>query len=138
MFDKFMRLFRSMTSGMDSQSSDRSSDAAFILKLDSLPMLMLVRKNGVWIAQYTDEFKAQNRVKPLVAFPNVEKTYTSQELWPFFAIRIPSIARPEVVRTVEQEELDYEDSAAMLRRFGGRSIADPFELESKRPLVAGS
>lgn len=135
MFNKFMRLFRSMTSGMDSLSSDRSSDAAFILKLDNLSMLRLFRKHGIWMAQYTDEFKAQDRVSPLVAFPDLEKTYESEELWPFFAVRIPSLARPEVVRTVEQENLDYHDSAAMLRRFGERSIADPFELKSQRPQV---
>ena len=138
MFDKLMRLFRSMTSGMDSQSRDRSSDAVFILKLGKLSMLMLVRKNGMWVMKYTDEFKAQDRVAPLVAFPNVEKTYQSEELWPFFAVRIPSIARPEVERTVKQENLDYGDSAAMLDRFGGRSIADPFELESQGSLMTGS
>jgi hypothetical protein len=82
----------------------------------------------MWELRYTDAFKAQSRLSPIVCFPDVDKVYRSAKLWPFFSVRIPSIARPEVQRTVREENLDYDDVAAMLRRFGRKSVADPFEL----------
>lgn len=127
MFDKFMRVFRGVSSG-HSVSDDRSTDAMFLLCMGELPMLVLLRDAGGWSLRYTEEFKDQDRVSPLVPFPDVTKVYRSKEIWPFFAVRIPSIARPEIERTVHSEQLDYSDVAAMLSRFGKRSIADPFEL----------
>ncbi|WDQ16792.1 hypothetical protein [Rhodopirellula sp. P2] len=128
-----MRMFRGVSSG-HGVSDDRSADAVFLLCMGELPMLILSRDATGWSLRYTDEFKTQDRVSPLVPFPDVEKVYRSKEIWPFFAVRIPSIARPEIQRTVRSEQLDYSDVAAMLSRFGKRSIADPFEL---RPQPVG-
>ncbi len=133
MFDKFMRMFRGVSSG-HGVSDDRSADAMFSLCMGELPMLILCRDANGWTLRYTEQFKSQNRVSPLVPFPDVEKVYQSKEIWPFFAVRIPSIARPEIQQTVRREKLDYSDVAAMLSRFGKRSIADPFEL---RPQSVG-
>jgi hypothetical protein len=127
MFDKFMRMFRGVASGQG-DADDRSTEAVFVLCMGELPMLLLSHEGGGWTLRYTDQFKQQNRVAPLVPFPDVNKVYASKEIWPFFAVRIPSIARPEIERTVRAEKLDYSDVAAMLSRFGKRSIADPFEL----------
>jgi len=131
MLDKILRHFRGVSSGLGAESIDRSTDAVFLLFFGELPVLVLSRNPQGWKMFYTREFKAQDKVKPLVPFPDVEKIYLSAELWPFFAVRIPSIARPEVGRTVKEEELNYDDVAAMLSRFGRKSIADPFELKPK-------
>jgi len=128
MLDKVLRFFRGVSSGRGTEAVDRSKNAIFVLVLGRLPMLVLSRNSDGWTMRYTDAFKNQSRVAPLVPFPDVNKVYRSQELWPFFSVRIPSIARPEVERTVREEHLDYDDLAAMLRRFGRRSVADPFEL----------
>lgn len=128
MLDKILRQFRGVSSGRGGESIDRSTDAAFLLAFGKLPMLILSRHSDGWQLLYTEDFKNQERVAPLVPFPDVNKVYRSRELWPFFSVRIPSIARPEVKRTVREEKLDYDDVAAMLRRFGRKSIADPFEL----------
>ncbi|GAB5406812.1 MAG: hypothetical protein Aurels2KO_50430 [Aureliella sp.] len=103
----------------------------FLIFFGKLPVLVLCHDAEGWRMFYTKEFKAQEKVKPLVPFPEVGKEYRSSELWPFFAVRIPSIARPEVQRTLREEDLDYDDVAAMLDRFGRKSIADPFELRKK-------
>lgn len=88
----------------------------------------LRRVGGTWELRYTVAFKAQSRLLPILCFPDVDKVYRSAERWPFFSVRIPSIARPEVQRAVRAKHLDYDDVAAMLPRFGSKSIADPFEL----------
>lgn len=108
------------------------SQAKFVLWFREVPILRLGLVGGVWELAYTEQFKNQSRLLPIVCFPEVGKVYRSDKLWPFFSVRIPSIARPEVQRTVREEHLDYDDVAAMLRRFGRKSVADPFEL---RPTV---
>ncbi len=105
-----------------------ASEAAFVLWFRKVPILRLGFVGGVWELEYTEQFKAQSRLLPIVCFPDVDRVYRSGKLWPFFSVRIPSIARPEVQRTVREEHLDYDDVAAMLRRFGRKSVADPFEL----------
>lgn len=129
--EAFLRHVRSVTTGRGEESIDRSTDAVFLMFFGELPVLVLCHNAQGWRMFYTKEFKAQDKVKPLVPFPDVDKEYRSTELWPFFAVRIPSIARPEVQRTVREENLNYDDVAAMLERFGRRSIADPFELRRK-------
>jgi len=135
MFDKILRRFRSIASGSDSNSNDQSSDAVFVLIFGKLPILVLSRNADGWTIVYTEEFKNQSKISPLVTFPDINKVYHSTELWPFFSVRIPSIARPEVKRTVQQEQLNYDDVAAMLKRFGRKSIGDPFELKPEGELV---
>lgn len=135
MFDKILQRFRSVASGSEGNSIDQSSDAVFVLILGKLPILILSRNTDGWKMFYTDEFKNQCKIAPLVAFPEINKVYHSPELWPFFSVRIPSIARPEVKRTVQQEQLNYNDVAAMLQRFGRKSIGDPFELKPESELL---
>jgi hypothetical protein len=135
MFDNIFRSFRAKSSGREGDFVDVSTEAVFMLVFGNLPILVLARNPNGWTMRYTEEFKNQHTLAPLVPFPDVNKNYQTAELWPFFAVRIPSIARPEVKRTVREEKLNYDDVAAMLRRFGRKSIADPFELrpQAKKP-----
>jgi len=136
-----MSKFRGVSSGRGEESIERSTDADFLLLYGKLPVLVLCHDAKGWRMFYTKEFKAQKKVRPLVQFPAVDKEYRSSELWPFFAVRIPSISRPEVLRTVQAEKLDYDDVAAMLSRFGRKSVASPFELKPKEEadlLLAGT
>ena len=94
-------------------------------------MLTLTTDGVGWTLGSPEAFRRQDRISPLVPFPDVNKVYRSSELWPFFAVRIPSIKRPEIERTVMAEKLDYSDKPAMLARFGKRCISDPFELRAE-------
>lgn len=131
MFEKILRHFRSVATGREDESIDRSANAVFVLMYGDLPMAILSHISGEWTFAYTDEFKAQKEIAPLVPFRDLEKIYRSSELWPFFLVRIPSVARPEVERTIREENLDSDDLASMLQRFGRKSIADPYVLQPK-------
>ncbi len=117
-----------LTRTEDRSSRSNSPPAEFLLWFKTIPILRLAFSRGAWELAYTPQFKSQSRLPAIVCFPDVDKVYRSAKLWPFFSVRIPSIARPEVQRTVREEHLDYDDVAAMLRRFGRKSVADPFEL----------
>lgn len=47
-----------------------------------------------------------------------DKTYKSEELWPFFRIRIPGLEQPSVQEILERENIDKNDEVELLKRFG--------------------
>ncbi|MEX2336529.1 MAG: HipA N-terminal domain-containing protein [Fulvivirga sp.] len=109
---------------------EKSKEAIFRLVLDRLEVGRLFFKDGKWMFKYSDEFKEANGIKPLSAFPNIDKTYIDDELWPFFASRIPSLSREKVRETIAEEGIQENDLLALLNRFGRRTITNPFELLS--------
>ena len=81
-----------------------------------------------WTFRYSSAFRKQKRLRPLIEFPHLEKTYQTKDLWPFFELRIPSLRQPSVAQAIAAEQIDPTDEAALLKRFGRRTITNPFEL----------
>ena len=102
--------------------------ARFVLAYDDLEIGTLTLSEGIWVFAYSEAFKAQTDVNPLVNFPSKEKIYRSTELWPFFLHRIPGLGQPRVQNIIRKEQIDPTNSAALLQRFGERTIANPFRL----------
>jgi HipA-like protein len=125
-------VFRRIVSGwMDQRESVRTpvhAQEAFWLFYQGLPIGVLSVSNGKWTFRYTDQFRRQDSIRPLVEFPDVGKTYTSEELWPFFAMRIPSLKQEAVRELLKREKIDPTDEVRLLERFGRRTTANPFEL----------
>lgn len=87
-------------------------------------------QNGKWRFEYSEAFKEQSVVKPLVEFPDIHKLYISEELSPFFLERIPGLGQPKVQEIISKENIDEQNTAALLKRFGRVSITNPFRLEA--------
>ena len=88
-------------------------------------------RNGRWTFSYSDAFRSQNEIAPLVGFLDVDRVYESSELWPFFVSRIPGTRRPKIRSIIDEEGIDERDLAALLTRFGRKTIANPFVLEAR-------
>jgi HipA-like protein len=101
--------------------------AKFLLTYGDLLVGTLTVQDSQWQFEYSDEFK-QSDLRPIVEFPDVEKVYQSKDLWQFFAMRIPSPEQPEVEEIIRREHIEEDDAVKLLKRFGGRTIANPFEL----------
>ena len=99
------------------------NEATFHVNLGRLLIGILLYSDGMWYFNYSDEFKLQNRILPLTNFPSKDKEYSTKELWPFFASRIPSNAQLQLDKDTPQE-----DMVTLLRRFGKRTVANPYEL----------
>ncbi len=99
------------------------NDATFHVNLGRLFVGTLLYSEGIWYFNYSEEFKMQNRILPLANFPSKEKEYSAKELWPFFASRIPSNAQLQLDKDTPQEDI-----VTLLRRFGRRTVANPYEL----------
>jgi HipA-like protein len=103
--------------------------AKFLLKYDNLLVGTLSVEDGLWKFEYSDEFKRDGSMRPIVGFPDVNKIYQSDELWQFFASRIPSPEQAEVEEILRRENIEEDDAVTLLKRFGRKTITNPFELE---------
>jgi HipA-like protein len=112
---------------MDVQTPS-DSRASFHLRLGSLLVGVLSVADGHWTFRYADEFRRRPDLRPLPIFPELDKVYESEELWQFFRMRVPSLKQPSVREIVRREGLDSHDQIQLLRRFGRRTISNPFEL----------
>jgi HipA-like protein len=87
----------------------------------------LVAREGGWDFAYSDKFR-RSKLRPLVLFPDTIQRYHTTTLWPFFRLRIPSLRRDAIRKIVDRERINKSDEVQMLRRFGRRTVSDPFEL----------
>lgn len=81
-------------------------------------------KNLKWKFEYSEWFKNQTELAPLIQFPNKLNIYESERLWPFFKARIPS----EINRN--QKHKGEQSPQELLRIYGKRSINNPFILKN--------
>jgi hypothetical protein len=103
-----------------------------VLHIGNVPVGELACEAGLWTFVYTQQFKARrDEFFPIVGFPDLDENYQSEQLWPFFLVRIPGLGQPEVQETIAKEKLDATNEAQLLRRFGERTIANPFVLTAK-------
>lgn len=101
----------------------------FVLKVDDIELGILQHENAQWTFRYTEEFKKRaNEYNRIVGFPDLNKIYRSEVLWPFFLIRIPGLKQPAIREIIKKENIDQENEVQLLKRFGRKTIANPYEL----------
>ncbi len=115
--------------GQEEIYTPKGMDMDFELTYRSLVVGTLSLRDGEWAFKYSDAFKRQDMIKPLTDFPDVEKVYTMNELFPFFVERIPGLGQPKVQEIIKKEKIDEHNEAALLKRFGRITIANPFQLQ---------
>jgi HipA-like protein len=116
------------TEGIDFSNPSSNIKADFNLAFEKILIGILTYEDGYWIFKYSDEFKKNEILAPIIDFPDKDKVYTSPELWPFFASRIPSLNQPFHDKKIKKANADKNDSVALLRLFGKNTITNPFRL----------
>lgn len=128
MLEAFAKVTRKLL-GLDREiETSPEAKAEFYLLYDGIKIGILSVDDGVWTFRYTDEFRRHPELRPIVEFPDVNDTYRSVSLWPFFQMRIPSRTQEEVGEIMRQEHIQENDEVELLKRFGKRTIANPYEL----------
>jgi len=112
------------------EPAPENDNATFELQLGALQVGTLSRESGEWIFSYSDSFRAQNEVAPIIDFPRTDRMYRSKDLWPFFALRVPSLTQANVQRYLKRNGKTEVDTADLMQEFGKKSAANPFVLES--------
>ncbi|NQW99793.1 HipA N-terminal domain-containing protein [bacterium] len=103
----------------------------FRLFLGSLEVGTLRMEGAEWVFAYSGAFQNQSKVAPIIDFPHQDQEYRSNQLWPFFALRVPSLAQANVQEYLAKTQ-KAPDDARLMREFGRRSVANPFVLEPSR------
>ena len=125
LLEKFQKAYDWLT-GVEPLPVDEK--LAFKVMLGSLPVGILRAEGGEWFFAYSQDFRNQSEVKPIVDFPIVSRDYRSRTLWPFFALRIPSPTQPAVRDFIRAQPQEKADEGILLKEFGARSVANPFRL----------
>lgn len=118
------------TEGMENRVTPDDMQVQFVLSYSKLIIGNLSVSQGRWTFEYSEDFKKQGEILPLSNFPNKELVYTSKELWPFFASRIPSVAQLERKAKITLSELSDRNEVNLLRRYGHRTITNPYTLQA--------
>lgn len=109
----------------------KDETAKFILKVDNIQVGSLYCEASTWVFKYSNEFKNHKNIYNLiVGFPDLDKIYTSETLWPFFRIRIPGLKQPAIKEIISKEKIDKSNEVELLKRFGQKTISNSYELES--------
>jgi len=125
MFKSLYRRFNWLQNINEPSNTDKVS---FELKLGSLHVGTLSREGQEWVFAYTEAFGRQRQVAPLVDFPMVGRVYRSEDLWPFFALRIPSTTQASVQAFLREQGETKARAVEMIQKFGRRSISNPLVL----------
>ncbi|MES2388734.1 MAG: hypothetical protein V4543_12100 [Bacteroidota bacterium] len=104
----------------------------FLFSWNELVIGVLSINAGKWVFEYSEEYRNRDDLRPVANFVDKNKIYISDTLWPFFFNRIPTPNQPIVQRHFERtgEVFNTADQVEMLRRFGIRTIDNPFVLEA--------
>lgn len=100
----------------------KGSKGRFDLMLGTLLVGVLVYEDGVWSFSYSDAYKTQDKYEPLVNFPNLNQKYKSDQLWPFFASRLPGVSE------LKENERESTDVLTLLKKYGRHVITNPYKL----------
>jgi HipA-like protein len=116
------------------QSEDQATEmptpqnisVVFALTYQKLLIGKLSLENGVWTFAYSEEFKNQHIIKPIIGFPDTNSIYQATSLFPFFAARIPSLQRLKIQNVISNNTPT--DEVSLLKRFGKQTITNPYLL----------
>lgn len=107
----------------------KNVSASFSLWFKDLEVGILSVNDGHWKFIYSDEFKNQDVIKPLIDFPEINKEYETATLWPFFSYRIPGLNQPKVQKQIIEKKIDAKNQIELLKEFGNISVYNPFKLK---------
>jgi HipA-like protein len=107
---------------------DEKKAHTFLLKYADLHVGTLTYTDQKWIFEYAQCLKDAKSMKPLANFPDINRRYTDDVLWPFFASRIPSLSRRRVLKRTKEEGIDKKDTISLLKLFGAKTLTNPFVL----------
>ena len=65
---------------------------------------------------------------PLVAFPELKKTYYNKELFPVFSSRLPDRKRKDISAILKKYSLDEYDAYLLLKRSGAKLPIDNLQF----------
>ncbi len=114
--------------GMDFIDNPVGKSCTFSLTYKNFIIGYLSYNNGSWEFKYSEEYKRTRPISPIIDFPDIDKIYKQERLWPFFAARIPALNQPYQIKKIKKAKVDKDDAVGLLKVFGKETITNPFLL----------
>ena len=127
MINKLINIFWK-PEGLEEIKTPKFKTVVFKLNYDDIIVGTLELKNGEWCFTYSNQFKNDDTLSAIIDFPDKNKSYKSEDLWPYFITRIPSLKQPYMKNLMAKKHIDSSDPVDLLKYFGKKTITSPFEL----------
>jgi HipA-like protein len=88
----------------------------------------LSKEGGEFVFRYDPDFARSKDAHPISAFPDLEEEYRQETLWPFFAVRLPPVARQDVQDALKRHHIPENDILRMLGELSGRAVSSPYRF----------
>lgn len=124
MINFFKNITQKKTTSENTDFQMNFGKVMFELKYKDVLIGHLAYQNNQWSFAYSDEFKTQTELAPIVAFPDLHQKYEGKELWSFFMSRIPD----NVSTSSDSVKKHNENLIDQLKEYGRKTITNPFDL----------
>lgn len=88
----------------------------------------LAREGKEFVFRYDPAFTRDPDAKPISAFPDMTREYRAEELWPFFAVRLPPVDREDVQEAMRRRHIPESDVLRLLAELSGRGVSSPYRF----------
>jgi HipA-like protein len=89
---------------------------------------LLTKEGAEFVFRYDPVFALAKDAKPISAFPDLDQEYRSEDLWPFFAVRLPPVEREDVKRALAQHHIPESDVLRLLAELSRRGVSSPYRF----------
>ncbi len=86
----------------------------------------LFHENSEFVFRYNADYNSA----PIPAFPSLEDEYRSEDLWPFFAVRIPPLEREDVQREMSERHIEKDQIIDILGSLARFSVTSPYQFRT--------
>jgi HipA-like protein len=87
--------------------------------------------DGYYYFEYSETFKEQTKIIPLLEFPDKTKKYRTSYFPATFEGRLPSPKQPKIQEQIKKMNIDVNNKMQMLSHFGERCIINSHILKAK-------
>ena len=81
-----------------------------------------------FVFEYDSAYVRAPDAVPIPAFPDLQTTYRAEKLWPFFAVRVPSVEREDVQAAMRRREIGDDDVLRLLGELSKRGVSSPYRF----------
>lgn len=100
-----------------------------VMTRDGKKVIGALWKDGnQFVFRYDPKFVRSTDAQPISAFPDLDEEYRREELWPFFAVRLPPVDREDVRKVLERRHIPESDVLRLLGEVSGRGVSSPYRF----------
>jgi HipA-like protein len=103
---------------------------ALLVCLDDAVIGTLRLEGDTFVFEYDPGYANAPGAVPISAFPDIQKTYRSPTLWPFFAVRLPPTEREDVQAAMKKREIADDDVLRLLAELSRRGVSSPYRFSA--------